>query len=322
MKRVLFAAFAVALASASPVFAQALVPAAQADAANANLETVARESQRVLQLVQSITSDPRFQTARTPRDRGAFLAEKAEAIAAARIELQAIAARLSAIPKVAGALDAASLQLADRSLENAAVFASGADRILANMEEFSAALTSGDRRRIEASSNAMMASSALLLDYQAVVFRSGQAMHAAGSTNHARNAALACYYEGAGAYMRGAAGLIPASEGAAKVRAAADCLRSEVAAGRAALARDSASPEEDFKRRMVAMQLRGVAGELFGAVESGAPHLDQIANELQRRGASPALAGRYLPVLMDIERQVLRAQEREGQIIQEANRTR
>lgn len=313
MKRVLFAAVAAFLATTAPAVAQTRVPTDRAAAVEANWDAAGRANARVLELVQAIAGDPRLRAARRPQDQAAFLVEKADAIAAARAELQTIAAQMSARPSISTPGDPLGLRLADQADDDAATFALGADAMMGRLEEYRAAVEAGDVSRQQATSGAMMESGALILDYQATVFASARDMHEADTSDRARNAAFACYYEGTSAYVRGAFALSPPAEATTRIRASAACLRTQAADGRAAIAREGAGSDP------LMTQMRAVTGQLLTSVEGAAPTLEQAAADLERQGPSAALGTRYMPSLMAIEQRVMTLQQQEDVIIRQFN---
>lgn len=305
---------------ASSAAAQTALTAAQADVVMQRHRTSAEKAARVVAIMTSISNDARFRAARTPKDYADLLGEKVPLIAAGRAELQAISAEMTALPSVARPNDPIEIRLADQSIDEVADFARMADGVLAGMQELHAAAVAGDRQRMLASTGAIIEASALILDYQAMVFRNAHGNFDPGSSGLARNASVTCFYEGMAAYQRGAFKLTPAPEAAAKMRASAGCLREQGAAGRAAIAREAESQDGEFAYRMLRMQLGQVNGRILESLEQAALELDRVIADLEREGPNPALATRYLPAMMNIEASIMQAQADEDRIIEEANR--
>lgn len=290
-------------AMAVPAFAgpQELVSEEQARLVLSRSAATGEAAQRVTELMNQTQGLPEIASARTPEALAAAIEAQALVIAAARGELQAIHARLSALAPISNSRSPVAVRTTDESVRLAAGAALRADGILEAMQAVPPTVRAGDQAGFNAAYSRVTSGLSVLQDIQAISLRNQATQMEDGSSPQAQFLAMACYSEGQSALQAGLSGASDRPLAEQKIGEAVTCIQTQVAAGRAALEQE---PPSDPRFAALRARLNPIDARIFDELAAAAALLED-ALEAMARGDSPAvMAARLNPRIFEIIRNI------------------
>jgi len=269
--------------------AQVIVPEAQGDAAIDHLRQATDGAERVTALLVKVLSNPAYANARSPDDLRTAIATMRGDLAASRSEIRSIAARLGALPRVAGEMDHAELHLTDQVVTDIVAFSTNVDGLLAAVESLGDALNAGDEARIQQAAGALVRGSVTAIQGQALMLRARLPMLPSDSSGFAQVTSLACFYEGFADFQRGSLGLTRREAAGAGMERAVGCMRGENARGVSALEREAAIEYDDARLTALRDGVGPLRRSMFKELDDAAALLDEARRALVRGDSIEAM---------------------------------
>lgn len=256
--------------------------------ARRNVEIGVAANERAVELSR-VLNDPRFRSASTPEALVAAIEAMTPQIDASRAELRQIRARLDALPAVAEEGDPQQLKAIDGMVVDLSASVGRMDSLLGAFVALGTALKTGDAAAADRAVKALSESMMLALDSQALMLRSRVALSDADTVVYAQTIALACFYESFAAVTRGELDFAPRTEAVAKSRAALECARTQMAAGRQALARDAERPSPNAQTLAMQTRLADVNARMFDEMVRAEAGLTSATTVLEAGGDFDAI---------------------------------
>lgn len=245
-------------------------------------------NERIVELTR-VLNDPRVRNASTPEELVAAIEAMTTQIDASRAELRQLRAQLDALPPVAEEGDPQQLKAIDVMVVDLSVSVGRMDDLLGAFVALGTALKTGDAAAADRAAKALSESMMLTLDSQALMLRARVALSDPDTVVYAQTIALACFYESFAAVTRGELDFAPRGEAVAKSRAALACARTQMAAGRQALARDAERPAPNAQIRAMQIRLADVNGRMFDEMVRAEAGLASATTVLEAGGDFDAI---------------------------------
>lgn len=256
--------------------------------ARRNVDAVTAAQQRTTALMD-ILNDPGFRSATTAEQYVAAIEAMTPRVEAARAELRTIAARIQALPSVAGPGDPVQLQTIDVMTRDISVSIGRLDDLLGSITGLGAALKAGDTPAVERALATLAQGMMLTIDGQATMFRGRVVLSDPQSTVYSQTMAMACLYDSFAAITRGQLEFLPVGEASAKSEAALDCVRTHVAGGREALVREAADPAPNAAGRAMQARIREISSRMLDEMANAERGLNTATVALKAGGGEGAI---------------------------------
>ena len=303
MKRTGLAALAclcLFMSAASATAQVVAVPAGQrAEQAIRNIEQALSDAQRLSHVGGGVLSDPDLASARTLEAFAAVVERRRSEISTGRAEVQAIRARLLALPQVSRPSDPPQIATSDQAVRDVAAMADRIDTLLGDVVGVADAVRDGDQEKAVKHVQAVAGGAVTMMEVQVVTLRAQAATLPENSSARGQLSSLACLSEGAAALQKGMMGMSDRSTAATAVRSTQACTAEQSAAGRRALEREVAAPSNPTLARLTA-RLAPVSRNLFSELDLGAEALGQAATALARGDSAQSVAGNEFAAVQQV----------------------